>query len=323
MRPSALVENRVERAEVVGLLNRCPFLWYRWYAFVKHQDMVDFHASRILNGHRETGVRTLTTREKDGLSGLLQVRVSEWDTGHFGLKMAGIRHVYGAGDGEGPSVECYRRLLASVDAECRERDIQHMSLAADGADMRLIQAANLAGFVVVGANVNHFFIPSKDKHDLPGDRLSGQVRALQADDVPRIASAARGMFRWTRFHADPWLDREKADELYERRLAQLAYDPTTARVYVVEHRDKPVGFMAARVVREAGIRVGILDLTVILAEARGLYYYLLLHALHDLADVDVIEMSTDLRNLVVRNTWARLRLPSFSTRVYLHKRYSA
>lgn len=314
----------VERVKIIDLVNRCPFLWYRWYPFVNRQDMVEFHANRILSGQKEKDVVTVTTHDRDRLTSLLQVGISEWDTKHFGLKMARVNHVYGTGEGEegDGAVVRYRELLALLDAECPALGIEHMSLAADGVDVRLIQAANLAGFIVVALNTYHFFIPSKGKQDLPADRLAGHVRALRPDDVPQIASAARGMFRWTRFHADPWLDREKADEVYERRLAQLAFDPETARVYVVEHDGKPVAFMAARVVKEAGIRVGLLDLTVILSEARGLYYYLLLHALHDLADVDVIEMTTDLRNLVVRNTWAQLKLPSFGTRMYLHKRYT-
>jgi hypothetical protein len=314
-------EQPLDHWRIVALLERCPFLWYRWYPFVDHRKMMEFHAARVMRAHGSWRVATVITERGDDLTNLLQIEVSEWDTAHFGLRMAGAAHVYSAPPSTGRTLDFYQDLLTRVDEACRRREIEHCSVAVDDENMPLIQAASLAGFVPVAFNTNHFFVPSKSRRDLPRDTLTGHVRLMQPGDLEVIAGAARKLFRFTRFHADPWLERAKADELYKHRLIQLTQDATTARVYVVEREGRPVALMPVRAFEEAGIRVAILDLTVILPEAAGLYYHLLLHALHDVDGVDVIEMSTDLRNLVVRNTWAKLGLQTSGARVYLHKLY--
>lgn len=197
--------------------------------------------------------------------------------------------------------------LAATLRFCRQHGVQMLIARCAAEDLRAAQAMEEAGGRLMDTLV--YWARPLDR-PLPEDRPPASVRALRAGDAPEVGRVAAGAFRgyFGHYHADPRLDPAKCDEVYVSWAERSCVDPAAAsRVLVAEHEGRIAGFLTlmARGPDEQEIVLNGVDPAV---QRHGIYRSLVVAALQEAraAEAKRLVVSTQLINLGVQKTWARL-----------------
>lgn len=151
---------------------------------------------------------TATTRNADP-------QLMAWDTEFWNVRMGRATKLDGVGEW------------------AVENTVGLVCLLVDAADTKQIQDAATAGFRYMDTRVT---LARRTASAGTGARL------LTLDDFPVLLSIARKAFQQTRFYADPVLDDERCDDLYEEWVRSSFAG--AADITLVSDRDEtPVGFV--------------------------------------------------------------------------------
>lgn len=149
------------------------------------------------------------------------------------------------------------------------------------------------------------------KDDLPAELRPNRIRVFREDDQPGVEAIARQSFAGYQghYHADPALDRARADEGYVEWALQCCRSRSAqSEVLVAEDsQGRPCGFFVVRLnTPQEG--EGWLAAVSPAAEGRGLYWSLLVHAMRWCRERQAarIIVSTQLTNLATQKTYGRL-----------------
>jgi ribosomal protein S18 acetylase RimI-like enzyme len=192
-------------------------------------------------------------------------------------------------------------------AFCRARGVQLLIARCRTEELEVAQALEAAGGQLMDTLVYY-----GSRLDCPGpdDQKVVQVRRLQADDAPavsRVAAQAFGGY-FGHYHADPRLDRAKADEAYASWAARSCSDPSAAdTVLVAERAGHVVGFLTLQR-RGRNEQEVILNAVEPAAQRHGIYKALMVEAMRS-ARADgaaLLSISTQITNLAVQKVWSRL-----------------
>lgn len=190
---------------------------------------------------------------------------------------------------------------------CRERAVQMLVGRCAAEDLAAAQAMEEAGGRLMDTLV--YWSRPLDR-PLPPEGPPATVRPLRPGEAPEVARVAAGAFRnyFGHYHADPRLDRARADEAYMSWAERSCTEPTVAsKVLVAEHEGRIGGFLTLlpRGADELEIVLNGVDPAL---QRHGIYRGLVLGALHEAraARVRALVVSTQLINLGVQKTWARL-----------------
>lgn len=251
--------------------------------------------------------------ERGTLVGLVSVERLDWDTKHFGIEMARIPHLITSG-GDSKAFELKCELIACILAKCHEEKISHLSARVFKEDLTSIHALEINSFRLMDVIVTNSF-------DLRKKEISREsqwhVREFKQKDIPKLIEIAIESFKEKpvtkqRFHADPYLPKEKSEDLYVQWLIN-ACEGLADTVLVCEINEAIVGFSACKVEKslaeEIGLRLGNVFITGVTpsARGRGVHRSLLSSALHWFSDkVDIVEVGAEISNYAVQRAWNRL-----------------
>jgi ribosomal protein S18 acetylase RimI-like enzyme len=147
--------------------------------------------------------------------------------------------------------------------------------------------------------------------DLPAELRVNRIRVFRESDEPAIEAIARQSFTGYQghYHADPGLDRAKADEGYVEWALQCCRSRSAkSEVLVAEDsQGQACGFFVVRLnTPQEG--EGWLAAVSPAAEGRGIYWSLLVHAMRWCREQKAtrIIVSTQLTNLATQKTYGRL-----------------
>jgi dTDP-4-amino-4,6-dideoxy-D-galactose acyltransferase len=154
-----------------------------------------------------------------------------WDSEHFGMRMARVRHPDSPG-----RVRSAAELADRMDVRC-------LTALIDAGDTKTIAAAEEAGYRCRDVRMEIGRALSD-----PTPNESG-VRDATDADLPRLEQLARERFGVSRYFADPNFPRERVRELYVRWLKR-GFATDSRRVLVPINAD---GFIVCHFNSEAGI----------------------------------------------------------------------
>ena len=261
---------------------------------------------------RESGF-VFVGEEMGELVGLATLEKLDWDTKHFGIEMAKIRHLI-ARDGYPKALKVKRELISHLLAECREKRISHISARIYKEDISSIHALENKGFQLMDVIVTYYLDLRKMKPVRP--RTQCRIRQFKQEDMPKLKEIVMECFgvetvATDHFHADPTLPKEKSDELYVQWIIESIREPSDT-ILIAELNRKLIGFTACRVHRslgeKLGIRFGTIILTGVIPSARGKSVATSLShaALQWFADkVDIVERGGQVSNYAVQRVWNR------------------
>ena len=229
----------------------------------------------------------------ESATGAAEWRMLEWDTEQFGIVAARLESLEASGS-YAESRAAKHRLLISVINECRQFGVQYLSARVEAGNFTTIHALEAANFELIDG-IQTFV-----------QRLNGNycsrptgTRPFEPKDLPEILEIGRTAFIFDRFHADPLLSREVADQVNENWTRNCCSGTAADAVVVAEAAGRVASYVACRVDRQALIGVIVLVATAEWARGRGAAHRASLAALHWFSSQGMIsvEVGTQLRNI--------------------------
>ncbi len=218
-----------------------------------------------------------------------------WDTEFFGIRMGRATHLDG------------------VSQWAVDNAVGMICLLLDAGEPREIQKAGLLGFD---------FMDVRLTLERPTASVGYGARLLRLEDFPILRAIARESFRLTRFYADPRLEDERCDDLYEE-WARSSFAGAADITLVSERDETPVGFVTVNLDGEKAS----IGLIAVAADHRGtgVGRELVSSAVNWARGqkATTMEVVTQGRNLGAIRTFEGCGFRVSKTEVWMHKHYEA
>ncbi len=226
-------------------------------------------------------------------TGVAECRMLEWDTAQFGMVAARLELLEASGSYDEARAE-KRSLLLSILNECRKFGVQYLSARVDAGNFTTIHALEASNFELIDG-IQTFVQPLDGNY---GSAPTG-THPFEPKDLPEILEIGRTAFIFDRFHADPLLSRDVADQVNETWTHNCCLGTAADAVVVAEAAGRVASYVACRVDRQASIGEIVLVATAEWARGRGAAHRASLAALHWFSTQGMIsvEVGTQLRNI--------------------------
>ncbi len=228
----------------------------------------DYVLSR-LNLAREKGAITYARLEDAQPQALLQLEPLPWESEILGFPAARIAW-WIASQKNGVSRQHREELLRLALREASQKDVRYITARLPACDLEGIHLLEEHGFRLVDGLLTFGAAPS----DLPPrcQEGSGNLRCEGStpEDVAALGEIAASSFSVDRFHADPWIPKEKADELHRRWVMNSCAG--SANCVLVARTTEPIGFTTLSLDEVSkttlGLQVGIVVLVAVSSRRR-------------------------------------------------------
>lgn len=179
-----------------------------------------------------------------------------WDSQFFGRRIARVQgNRLTAPEGE------------AVARWCQQESVDCLYLLADADDPETGRVAESLGFRLADVRVEFGLnLATGRRPPAPPPPSAARTRLLESADIDDVERLADGLFRQTRFYADPNFGAPAADRLY-RRWIRKSCEGDAQAVWLSESAGKVTGFLSCHLDQARG--VGKIGLVGIAPEARG------------------------------------------------------
>ena len=256
------------------------------------------------------------------LLGVLLFRLSQWDTDHFGYNVAIIDWVITAESDYDQKREIVDALLEQFHAWCPTAGIRFVSVKVPAMDLPAVHSFERWGFRYIESWIyNNYNLDKADEFEKP----SWELRLAKPDDCSVLLDYSKGAFVTQRFHADPYIARDKADSLYEKWILTAFQDPRQD-ILVLDIENKPVASMIYYrndLRQHLGLQFAMWKMALLDPASRGKgvgtnFFVSLLHH-HGEEGLDVVDSGLSMRNLASLNLHIKLNFKVTSMLVTFHK----
>lgn len=271
---------------------------------------------------RDDSIAVSVTTEREDVAGVLIGRCSDWDSNHFGYGVAVIDYVLLAGSDYGQDLKVAELLVSHFVKWCLDRQIRFISVRLSSLQLAAIHALEQIGFRYIESYVANVY----DLSHL-GSQADGlpQLRLALPAEQDVMLRYSPGAFATQRFHADPNIDPEKADDLYRKWILSAFSDPQR-EILVMEVDDKPAAFMICQQqdlrsqlgYRSVTTQMALLDPD-IRSKGLGTDFFMALFRYYRDAGLDMVESGLTMRNQVSLNWHNKLGFRIVSTQLTLHR----
>jgi GNAT superfamily N-acetyltransferase len=223
------------------------------------------------------------------------INLSPLDEARFGVRSARANEVT-------------RQNLEEVLAFCHENSVKFLIARVRVNQLDAVQAMEQHGFLLMDTLVYYTFKLSKP---IPEDIAASYiVRPMHDDESEVIKQIATESFKnyYGHYHADPRIDKSKADEVYVDWARNSAVSRQFAdEVLVAAEGDETLGFATLRMntpQQAEGVLFGVAPK----AQGRGIYRSFIIRATEWARAQDALEItvSTQITNVAVQKVWARV-----------------
>lgn len=201
-------------------------------------------------------------------------------------------------------------LLAAALKHAEQKDVQHISARLDASDLSGLHVLESAGFITVDGILTFALDLSRDSATLSsaGCQLALQgvnLRLATGADSEATTELARTAYIYDRFHADPAIPSEQADELHAEWLRNSCAGKAADAVVLAEDERGLLGFVTCKLQCDTKAHLGKLIGTIVLvatadrARGRGVGRATTLASVEWFRNqqVDIVEVGTQLRNI--------------------------
>lgn len=263
--------------------------------------------------------------QQNHVRGFACFRKLPWDSQQLGLSAARIDYLLAAGSYH-EQRSAKEMLLEELLLEAQNIGVWHMSARVDASDLSSLHVLEEAGFLTVDGILT-FALDLKEPSALQSDNEI-RIRPATADDVVAAAALARTAYVYDRFHADPFIDGELADELHAAWVRNSCDGTAADAVLIAEDESGPLGFVTCKIPGDAGhnsdrSRRGTLVLVATAPQARGrrVGYSLVLAALEWFrqSGCQTVEVGTQLSNIAASRLYQTCGFQLRATSVTLRR----
>jgi dTDP-4-amino-4,6-dideoxy-D-galactose acyltransferase len=209
---------------------------------------------------QQRGATTVTAVASGRVEALAQWELLPWDTQMLGFVAARISALYRR-PGQ-TALTLQQELLQRVLQEARGAGVRYLTIRIPAGDIAAIEQLENLGFRMVDGILNF----GRSLDDLATESGALAVRASEPQDIPALREIAGASFSIDRFHSDPVIGKDKADEV-ERAWVENSCQGLADCVLVAEVDGEPAGFTTLKLDRMAesklGTKVGVVVLVAI------------------------------------------------------------
>jgi dTDP-4-amino-4,6-dideoxy-D-galactose acyltransferase len=187
--------------------------------------------------------------------------------------------------------------------EARQKGVRHLSVRLDASDLSSIHVLEANGFITVDGILT-FALDLINHKRIEGD-YDFIIRLGTAADAEQAAELARTAYLYDRFHSDPHIDTERADQLHATWLGNACAGKTGDGVIVAEDESGLLGFVTCTLQSDTAVTLGGTVGTIVLvaaakrARGRGIGYATTMAAVEWFKEqgCEMVEVGTQLRNI--------------------------
>ncbi|HDM37765.1 MAG TPA: GNAT family N-acetyltransferase [Candidatus Omnitrophica bacterium] len=277
------------------------------------------------------GDRFFAVKEADKILALAGLKKEDWDTEHFGIKMASLK-IKSIAKGKKKRRQVSRFLIGDVVKTANKEGYQHISIKINPEQKEEIFSLEEADFYYVTSLIT-YIVDLKGFSQSPSEALPFIIDDYKSKDLTELKKIAYESFSdrkaWSdRFHNDPYLDNRKCDELYVKWLTNCCLGKEADIVLVARKDDRPLGFISAKydrkIKRFLGKKVASIPLNAVDKRCRrqGIYKSLVYKMLSILKrrSTDYAMITTQLNTLAVRKVWHNIGSRIESLKLVFHKK---
>ena len=241
---------RVLRADDAALLDRLidvyPFNSYRNYRRVPRKRQAAVLKAEIGYAYSSPGDSLAAVVGGGSSEAVAVCRTLAWDSEWFGVPMARLDYILRSEDA---GRETLSEAVAAALDHCRTAGVKHVTARLDVADTDGIAVVEDHGFRLMDNLATYLYHPKQPTP--PPVKMVGTVRpftAADTDEVIEITREAYSGFRG-RFHLDPHLPSDRADEMYIEWARKCCTGERAGRVFVAEDsKGRLIGWLGMRLV---------------------------------------------------------------------------
>lgn len=181
--------------------------------------------------------------QQNHVRGFACFRKLPWDSEQLRMSAARIDYLL-AGGSYSEQRASKEMLLEELLVEAQDLGVWHLSIRVNSSDLSTLHVLEEAGFITVDGILT-FALELKD-HRCPERVHDFVIRLATPDDALQAAALARTAYIYDRFHLDPFIDRERADELHANWLRNSCSGKAADAVLIAEDQSGLMGFVTCK-----------------------------------------------------------------------------
>ncbi len=259
------------------------------------------------------------------------VELSDWDTRHFGFKMAKIGIVSQSGYSDDKKYSSI--LLNEIESYCIHQQIKHITIRLPLNQISLIHSAEENQYLLMAQT--SAYIKNLTNYTPEAYDSNIKLRFSKPSDLKDLRKITEKSFRpqsgwFDRFHNDPMLSNDKADLLYKKWINSCyksSLQNANNKIIIATHENKVVGYLSGEADIEAtkSFSKNIVYITLNAVDEayrrRGIYSLLVQGILncYKKKDVDLVHILTQSGTVGVQKVWMKQNDVSSETQCVYRK----
>lgn len=268
---------------------------------------------------------TLIAKKNEDIVGLLGFKILDWDSEHFGIKVASIDYFMSRKLDYNNEISVKEELLKRFNMWGKEEKVSLVSTRVDDNDLSSIHALEDNGFHYM-ENLIHDSFDYRKAKEFPRSKyeLHRLEHPLQRKELDVLAKIGKNSFRENRFNYDPRIKEEKALRLYEKWVKNSCNDPSKC-VFIIDIDNEIVAFFIYTIKdlsKYFGIKFGVWYLAAVSPkfQGKGIGYQLYLGILNILkSEVTINDAGYIIKNIPMINLYGKLGFKHISSEATFHK----
>jgi ribosomal protein S18 acetylase RimI-like enzyme len=247
---------------------------------------------------------SLVAKSQDVLVGLAILNKLPWDSDQLGCSVARVDYLLARGS-YWEQFAVKKKLMAMVLQYRAEKNLSFLHGRVNASDMSSLHIFEQAGFITVDGILT--FLIHKDDIAIgrPNNTGNMNIRLAKPTDRDSLIALARSTFIYDRFHSDPFITQEVADNLHATWMKNSLAGTAADAVIMAEDDRGPMGFLTCKLQNSLKGTLGKLIGTIVLvgtakaARGRGVAREMTSFALawFKQQGADMVEVGTQLRNI--------------------------
>ena len=313
-----------EWAQISALIERWPFKPLAHHPNQNSPDLFTITAGRVIRTLESDKGAAWMMVQQNRTQGFTSLSMLPWDSQQIGVTAGRIDYLVAEGAYQHQH-ETKKALLRHAINEATRRGIWHLSVRVDSNDLSSLHVLEEAGFITVD-NILTYALDLCD-HRIESREHRVSIREATEADSERAGHLALSVYSKDRFHSDPFINKDRADQLHSEWIRNSCKGIAADVVFVAESEQQLLGFISCKVQRDTAKQFGQTIGTIVLvgcdenARGRGIGHSLTMSALNWFKNqgCDVVHVGTQLRNLPASRLYQKcgFRLVGSSTSLRL------
>jgi dTDP-4-amino-4,6-dideoxy-D-galactose acyltransferase len=288
---------------IAPLIADWPFKPLGRHDLWQEQRLLSLTCERVKGALGNEDGATWVAQQQGHARGFACLTMLPWDSDQLGMRAARVDYLIAEGTYD-EQLQVKETLIEQVLLEAHDRGVWHLSMRLDASDLSTLHALEGAGFITVDGLLTIALDLSRHK-SIESSSHNFQIRLATSDDADRVADLARTAFIYDRFHADPFITSERADELHATWLSNSCTGAAADAVVLAEDHTGLLGFITCTLQHDTRKQLGRMVGTVVMvacaesARGRGVAYHTLMAALEWFREqgCEIVDSGTQVRNI--------------------------